>query len=105
MVLCNKYLGFVILCILGISGCKAAVTGDTITTVKSYQDKTEKSSSAGTTFSSNLEVDIEVSKGPVKAGTTVPPLVQASFSNSRQFKENGDFFTNDKGIVVQSDCT
>lgn len=84
--------------------CQLGIRTDEITTVKSYQKKIEQQSSSGTTFSSNMEVDIKLKKANITAGTKIPPIMQASFTSSRAFNENKEFFTSDKGTILMSDA-
>ncbi|XP_047127224.1 uncharacterized protein LOC100215169 [Hydra vulgaris] len=89
--------------------CSLTSSTDVITTLNSYVNKIQKKSSYGRTFTSNLEyeVKLEAKMGDVGAevSTTIPPLIESSFSSSNEYRDNKDFFTKKKGVLALRDAT
>ena len=88
-----------------IRQCDLSLTTDIITNMQEYQRQVTRETSAGLEFASNVEADVQASVNGVGIDTTVPPLIESSFSASNSFRESEQFFANERGVVTINDAT
>lgn len=91
--------------IRNIRQCDLSMTTDTITNMQEYQRQVTRETSAGLEFASNVEADVQASVNGIGIDTSVPPLVESSFSASSSFRESEQFFANERGVVTINDAT
>ncbi|XP_012563000.1 uncharacterized protein LOC100205745 [Hydra vulgaris] len=85
--------------------CSLSSSSDTITTLNDYAKKIGSKSSQGTTFTSNLEFEVSAELKGVGVKTTIPPLVDAAFSSSNEYRNNELFFSQKRGVLTLRDAT
>jgi len=86
-------------------GCDLTMHTESISTVEELQKKTGKKISMGSGYTSNYEAEVSAEIKGVGVKTTIPPMIDSSFSSSKEFNENERFFTGTQGILTLNEAT
>ena len=77
--------------------CSLSMSTDTISTVEGFKETIINKIAEESGFTSNLETEVKAKIEGVGISTTVPPVVDAAFSSSKEFRDNTEFLTVKQG--------